>query len=112
MPDVKRMRSHSFLTLILMLACAAAPAADDTFRCGSKIIDTSMTMEQITARCGEPTERSVEEIPQYTRRASGGTQVTGTVTVETWTYDRGSSSFPAVLRFEDGKLVSIEIVRP
>jgi hypothetical protein len=34
------------------------------------------------------------------------------VTVETWTYARGSSSFPAVLRFEAGKLVSIEIVRP
>jgi hypothetical protein len=112
MRDVKRMRGHSILAPILMLACAAAPAADDVFRCGSKIIDTTLTMEQVVARCGDPTQRSVEEVPQYTRRASGGTQVTGTIIVETWTYDRGSSSFPAVLRFEDGKLVSIEIVRP
>jgi hypothetical protein len=94
----------------VLLGAAASAAGDDTFRCGSKIIDTSMSMDEITSRCGQPTQRSVEEIPQYTRRGSG-TQVTGTVVVETWTYDRGSSSFPAVLRFEDGKLVDIEIVR-
>jgi hypothetical protein len=45
------------------------------------------------------------------RRANGSTYVSGTVTVEVWTYDRGSSSFPAVLRFEGGKVKSIEIVR-
>lgn len=105
------MRARSLLALISLLAAAASPAADDTFRCGSKIIDTSMTMDEITSKCGQPSQRSVEEVPQYTRRAGGGTQVTGTITVETWTYDRGSSSFPAVLRFEDGKLVSIEILR-
>jgi hypothetical protein len=104
------LRLRPILASIALLAALATPAADDVFRCGSKIVDTTMTMDQIAARCGEPTKRTVEEVPQYTRRAGGGTQVTGTVVVETWTYDRGSSSFPAVLRFEDGKLVSIEIV--
>lgn len=69
-------------------------------------------MDEVTARCGKPTQRTVEEIPQQARRANGSTYVSGTVVVETWTYDRGSSSFPAVLRFEDGKLVSIELIRP
>jgi hypothetical protein len=82
------------------------------FRCGSKLVDTSMAMDEILTRCGQPTQRTVEEVPQQTRRASGGTQVSGTIVVETWTYDRGSASFPAVLRFESGKRVSIEIVRP
>lgn len=108
---VDRVRLQTTLALIAVLAAAATPAADDVFRCGSKLVDTSMSMEQVAARCGEPTQRSVEEVPQYTRRANGSTYVSGTVVVETWTYDRGSSSFPAVLRFESGKLVSIEIVR-
>lgn len=94
-----------------MLVATATPAADDVFRCGSKLVDTSLTMDEVMARCGEPTQRTVEEIPQQVRRANGSTYVAGTVTVETWTYARGSSSFPAVLRFEGGKLVSIEIVR-
>jgi hypothetical protein len=93
-----------------MLAATATPAANDVFRCGSTLVDTSMTMDEVMARCGEPTQRTVEEIPQQVRRANGSTYVSGTVTVETWTYDRGSSSFPAILRFESGKLVSIEIV--
>jgi len=94
-----------------MLVATATPAADDVFRCGSKLIDTSLSMEEVKARCGEPTQRTVEEIEHRSRRANGSTYVSGTVLVETWTYDRGSSSFPAVLRFEGGKLVSVEIVR-
>lgn len=94
-----------------MLVATATPAADDVFRCGSKLVDKSLTMDQVMAHCGEPTQRKVEEIPQQVRRANGSTYVSGTVIVETWTYDRGSSSFPAVLRFEGGKLVGIEMVR-
>ncbi len=94
-----------------MLVATATPAADDVFRCGGKLVDKSLTMDAVIAHCGEPTQRTVEEIPQQVRRANGSTYVSGTVLVETWTYDRGSSSFPAVLRFEGSKLVSIEIIR-
>jgi hypothetical protein len=104
-------RWRTILTLATLLVATAVPAADDVFRCGSKLIDTSVSMDEVSARCGKPTQRTVEEIPQQVRRANGSTYVAGTVVVETWTYDRGSSSFPAVLRFEDGKLVSIELVR-
>ena len=100
------------LPLTLLTLLAANPArADDTFRCGGKIISSGMTMVDVLAKCGEPTLRNVEEVPQQVRRANGSTYVAGTVTVEVWTYDRGSSSFPAVLRFEGGKVTSIEIVR-
>ncbi len=94
-----------------MLAAFAAPA-DETFRCSGKLINAGMAMADVQAKCGEPTSRVVEEVPQRARRAGGTTQVVGTVTVDVWTYDRGSSSFPAVLRFEGGKLVSVELVRP
>ncbi len=75
-------------------------------------MNTGMVMTDVLAKCGEPTLRTVEEVPQHVRRANGTTYVSGTITVEIWTYDRGSSSFPAVLRFDGGKLVSIELVRP
>lgn len=99
------------LALLATLAASQALAQDDTFRCGGKIINTGMTMVDVQAKCGEPTLRNVEEVPQHVRRANGSTYVSGTVTVEVWTYDRGSSSFPAVLRFEGGKVKSVEIVR-
>lgn len=106
------MRWRTIFALAALLIATAPAGADDVFRCGSKLIDTSLSMDEVTARCGKPTQRTVEEIPQQARRANGSTYVSGTVVVETWTYDRGSSSFPAVLRFEDGKLVSIELIRP
>jgi hypothetical protein len=99
------------VALLVVLTSGPARAADDTFRCGGKIINTGMAMVDVLAKCGEPSLRNVEEIPQQVRRANGSTYTAGTVTVEVWTYDRGSSSFPAVLRFEGGKVTSIEIVR-
>jgi Protein of unknown function (DUF2845) len=100
------------LTLLVSLTAASALAADDTFHCGSKLIDSSASREAVIQYCGEPTSKTSEDIPQQVRRANGTTTTSGTIHVETWTYDRGSSKFPAVLRFEDGKLVSVELVRP
>ena len=105
------MRFSLPLALLTLLSTLPVSAADDTFRCGGKLINTGMTMTDVLAKCGEPTLRTVEEVPQHVRRANGSTYVSGTVTVEVWTYDRGSSSFPSVLRFEGGKVTSIEIVR-
>lgn len=98
--------------LLFLLAASSAIATDDTFRCGSRLIDTSVSRDEILQQCGEPTSKTSEDIPQQVRRANGTTFVNGVVHVETWTYDRGSSRFPAVLRFEDGKLVKVEVVRP
>lgn len=100
------------------LLCAApwlagrALADDDVLRCGSKLITTGVDMQFVLQYCGEPTQRSKEEVPQLGRRANGTTYVTGKVIVEQWIYDRGSSRFPAHLKFEEGKLVGVEFVRP
>ncbi len=106
------MHTRSLLTLLLSLITASALAGDDTFRCGSQLIDSTKSRDAVIQYCGEPTSKTSEDIPQQVRRSNGTTFTSGTIHVETWTYDRGSSSFPAVLRFEDGKLVSVEIVRP
>lgn len=99
------------LVSLAALAAFSAAADDDVFHCGGKLVDNTLAMAEVLARCGEPAQRTVEEVPQHVRRANGTTYIAGTVRVETWTYDRGRSSFPAVLRFEDGKLISIELVR-
>jgi len=85
-------------------------ADEETLRCGSKLISPGpdVDINYVQAQCGAPASRQKEVVPHYARRANGSAYETGTITVETWTYDRGSGRFPAVLRFEDGKLVSIE----
>lgn len=85
-------------------------ADDDALRCGSKLVSPGVDIQYVLDQCGEPTERVKESVPQLGRRANGTTYVTGSINVERWTYDRGSSRFPALLRFEEGKLVSIEFV--
>jgi hypothetical protein len=95
-----------------ILAGSGALADDDVFRCGSKLVSPGVDGKYVLEQCGEPTSRTTEGVPQMGRRQNGTTYETGVIIkVEHWTYDRGSGSFPAVLKFEDGKLVDIEFVR-
>src|SRR5262245_23215647 len=98
--------------LALLLTLAGAAHAGDTFRCGSKLVTTGLTQEEVLARCGEPAKRATEEVPVWVRNANGSTRQNGTTKVERWTYDRGNTQFPAVLEFQEGKLKSIELQRP
>lgn len=109
---VRNLGLRLFVSALACLAAAGAGADDDFLRCGSKLVSTGVDAKEVLAQCGEPTQRTSEEVPIHARRANGTTFVNGTVTVEHWTYDRGSSRFPARLKFENGKLVSIEFLRP
>jgi hypothetical protein len=99
------------LTSAALLLATPALADDDVLRCGGKLVSPGVTIDYVLAQCGEPQERIKETVPQMGRRANGTTFVTGEIEVEEWTYDRGSSRFPAVLRFEEGKLVRVEFLR-
>jgi len=92
------------LLALTMLTIAAEPAAarGDTLRCGSKIVNTGMSMDEVRKYCGEPTSQRVEEIPVR----SGG-RVTGMTEIHYWTYRRGSGQKPATLQFDQDTLVSI-----
>ena len=86
-------------------------AADDSMRCRSnRLVNVGMVAAEIVARCGEPKSRSVEDVPIRARNLNGAAVVTGTTRVERWTYDRGQGQFDAVLSFEDGKLVRIDLL--
>jgi hypothetical protein len=93
--------------------CAAQFAAlgDDTMRCGSALVRSGMIAGEVTAKCGEPKSKRVEEVPVQTRNRNGAVNVIGVAKVETWLYDRGNGQFPAELKFEEGKLKSIEYLK-
>lgn len=84
--------------------------ADDTMRCGGALVRAGMIAPEIVAKCGEPKDKVVEEVPVRVRTRAGGVNNVGVTRVERWTYDRGYGQFPAVLTFEEGKLKSLELV--
>jgi len=80
----------------------ALSAGAETFRCGQWIASPDMSVEELLEKCGEPTTKTVEVVEVRASNVHGGTMNRGTVTVETWTFDRGSQSFPMVVTIEDG----------
>jgi hypothetical protein len=105
--------SFFVLAIAALAGSPAAVAQDDNLRCGSRLITVGMAASQVKEICGDPRSTQVEQVPVYARNPAGtGVRQTGTTQVETWIYDRGAAQFPARLKFEEGKLVSIELVRP
>jgi Protein of unknown function (DUF2845) len=91
------------------LACAhRAAAAEDVMRCGTTLVSVGMVAPEILAKCGEPASKEVEDVP-IRMRGSPGAKV-GVTRVERWTYDFGYGKFKRLLKFEDGKLKSIELL--
>jgi len=96
---------------VIVVSTALGAAGDDTIRCRSnRLVNVGMLAAQIVALCGEPKSRSREDIPVRAPGAAGGSIVIGTTQVERWIYERGQGQFDAVLSFEDGKLVRVDLL--
>jgi hypothetical protein len=94
------------LAFLLTLVClGASPAFADTLRCGSKIVDTGMSMADVKKYCGQPSSTSVEE-----HDVRSGNRVVGTTQFHIWRYNRMSGQSTAVLEFDQDKLMSIKYV--
>ena len=91
----------------LMMTLAGLAHADDSFRCGSSIVDKDTSLTDLIAKCGEPDSRSSVEEDVRVANAGGGTRKVGTTITETWTYERGSHPFAMVVTIVDGKIKSI-----
>jgi hypothetical protein len=98
------------VTGILSLSLGLSMAAGaETFRCGQYIASPDMSVEELLEKCGEPDRKSVEQVDVYGPNAQGAGKIKrGTVTVEKWTYDRGSQASAMVVTIEDGKIKSME----
>jgi len=89
-----------FFILIALLWASTSNA--DTLRCGSKIVQTGMTMTEVKKYCGNPSSTSIEEHDVH-----AGPRVVGKTEIHTWRYNRASGQRTAVLVFDQEKLMSI-----
>lgn len=95
---------------VVVLLGAMRADADDSIVCGNALVTVGMVASEVTARCGEPRTKDVEDIPIRVRRPNGTVGDAGVQHIERWTYDRGYGKFPALMTFDAGKLKSIELL--
>jgi len=102
------MRMRIIVAAACLLGSQFAAFGEDTMRCGSALVKVGMIAGEVAAKCGEPKSKRVEEVPVQARNRNGAVNVIGVAKVETWLYERDYGQFPAELKFEEGKLKSIE----
>ena len=101
------------------LVAVAMPSvrADDTMRCGSRLVNSGDGKDKVRALCGEPTSVSfvgVQSAPSYYYRDYRGPYdysyigpAWAEVPVEVWTYNFGTSKLLRKLRFIGDELDEI-----
>jgi hypothetical protein len=93
-----------FVAALLVLPMTAS--ADETFRCGKWIASSDLSVEELRAKCGEPTSRQSSTEDVLARNQFGLMVKVDEVSKETWIYDRGAN--PAmVVTIVDGRIKSI-----
>lgn len=100
---------NAIASALLALALAAPATADETFRCGKWIVNSSLTPAELADKCGPPTyhESRTEDV-LVRNRNTGLMMKTGELLIETWTYDRGTRAAPMVVTIVDGRIKSID----
>jgi hypothetical protein len=86
----------------MLFILATSAYAEDTLRCGGKIVRVGMTMEEVKKYCGNPSSTSIE-----VQDVRAGPRVVGKTEIHTWRYDRASGQRTAVLEFDQQELKSI-----
>ena len=118
MTTVRRGRPCHFSLVLVAAMFLMSPAldavAEDSIRCRSnKLVNVGMIADQVIALCGEPKSRTAEDVPVRARTQGSrehAFHTTGSTRVERWTYERGYGQFDALLQFEDGKLIRIDLL--
>lgn len=85
---------------LLLLGCVPSVHAD--MRCPPHVVTEGMTLLEVRERCGAP----VFEDRRYEEMAPGIW-----MDVDEWIYEPGSNKFRRLLRFENGRLERIEVLR-
>ena len=107
------MRLITLLAGLSMLLSGLA-LADDTLRCGSRLVSTGDGKDKVRTLCGEPTDvafvgtmgrRAYPSFGSYDYSYFGPAWIE--VPVEVWTYNFGSTRLLRKLRFVGDELVEI-----
>ena len=99
------MRQHALLASVLLLVGATRPAAAETLRCGSVLIQEGAEACYVVAKCGDPTSKQVIREPVYSAEGYATGEIAET---QIWRYYRGPGQFVAILKIADGVVQSIE----
>jgi hypothetical protein len=103
------------VALLLILTLAAGTVRADAFQCGTSLVTTGDTRDQVAAKCGNPTD--VERSSVYVQStawvngvavSAGNTLIE--VPVELWLYNFGPTQLMRRVRFESGRVVAIEVL--
>lgn len=94
-------RYRTAIVLAALMATPATATADDTTRCGGRVISAGMSKSDVQDACGAPT--SVEDVTQPVR---AGNQVVGQTVQSRWTY--ATDTVTRVFVFDQDRLISIE----
>jgi hypothetical protein len=94
-------RSRPLLVLATILLLASRPATADLMRCNGGLVNTEDRSFDVLRRCGEPSFRDEwDEYLAYHHLPSAH--------VAEWYYNFGPSRLLHVLRFRNGRLISID----
>ena len=93
------------ITLLIAFLLIGTNATAETLRCGSKIVDIGMSMDEVRKYCGKPSSIAIEE-----HDVRSGNRVVGKTELHIWRYRRSSGQNTAVLEFDRDKLMSIKYV--
>lgn len=90
------------------LVIASTPTwAAGSLRCGVELVSEGQYAFEVLERCGEPLyQRTHVEYRGYDVGPFWAVQVQ----VDEWVYDLGQVKFRRLLRFEDGRLMRIELL--
>lgn len=103
-----------YILLIVSILVTGGPGSSHGFRCDTKVISVGDTKSRVVDACGYPTSITIL-LEGMTAWDYGSSPYTGQgnmdygmpqpdrkpVTVEEWTYNRGSTQFVRYLQFED-----------
>lgn len=89
------------LACLLAIGATSPPRADDSLRCGSRIVSIGAFAPAVRAACGEPSYRE-----SWRYDDASYAQYVGDT--EAWTYDFGPNQLLRVLRFRNDRLTRIE----
>jgi hypothetical protein len=95
--------NRRWIFLLPVFLFAPGVPADDTIRCGSKLVTIGMSAAEVLKYCGEPSSRELLE-----QDIRSGNRVVGKTQIKRWIYSRGSAGEPRVLEFDQDKLTAIK----
>lgn len=103
------------LFVLVLLLMAAGIAQADSFQCGSALVSSGDTRDQVTAKCGHPSDIERSTVFVQSIAWVNGVPVSAgnsliEVPVELWLYNFGPTQLMRRVRFESGRVVTIEIL--